>query len=122
MRDQCSLLFKKKMNDFFENKTASYFKSSDKFWKFYKSFIKTKKSSSSTITNIRVDDEECVQDPAKIANIFNRHFTNLKPHETVSTGDARFFINQNFANLKSQNVIKVFNEFKIKETCGFEVL
>ena len=52
-RNFCKSRLRRKMFEFYSDKSTSYFKSSKKFWAFYKSVVKTKKSSDTQlITNI----------------------------------------------------------------------
>ena len=54
LRNNCASTLKKKMKEFYISKTSSDFNSSKDYWSFYKSVIKTKKSSNSkqAISNI----------------------------------------------------------------------
>jgi hypothetical protein len=49
-RNRCKSKLRQKMKEFFADKTSSYFKTSKKYWKFYKNFIKSKKSIANTQT------------------------------------------------------------------------
>ena len=70
---------RQKMKSFFLNKTQSFFGSPRKFWDFYKSVIKTKKSrSSDLITNIKTSDGKSSQNCCEAAELFNSHFGNFK--------------------------------------------
>ena len=68
---------RKKMTIFFHNKTSSYFKSSKKFWSFYKSVVKTKKGSSDKpINNLISDDGSLVSENKLIVDQFKHFFGN----------------------------------------------
>ena len=55
-RNRVKSIIKNKKNDYFLNKNSYFFKSSKKFWCFYKHFVKSKKSGSSKIDLIELDD------------------------------------------------------------------
>lgn len=121
-RNACAAMFKKKMIEFFSDKTASNFKSSKKYWEFYKTVVKTKKSSVTNINNIRLDDDTTVQDSNEMANVFNQHFTNLLAKTEVSENDAKFYINETFIKLKRNNSIKFDGVFSISKTSPEEII
>ena len=69
-RNMYKSTMRKKMKNYYSDKTASYFGSSKKFWTFYKSVVKTKKISSlSSVKNIKIDgkticDKKALQTPS----------------------------------------------------------
>jgi hypothetical protein len=68
-------LYSLKMKQFYEDKTVSNFQSSRKFWSFYKSVVKTKKTkASSTPLSIIDQDGAKVFDEKLVANGFNKFF------------------------------------------------
>ena len=69
-RNLCKSKMRQKMKSFFLNKTQSFFGSPRKFWDFYKTVIKTKKSrSSKLITNIKNSDGKSSQNCSEAAEI-----------------------------------------------------
>ena len=73
MRNYCKSQLKLKMKKFYEDKTASHFQSSKKFWNFYKSVVKTKKSkSASAPLSIINQDGTRVFDEKLVADSFNK--------------------------------------------------
>ena len=94
------------MISYFNEKQSSNFGSSKKFWTFYKTVVKTKKSSQSTlIPNIIDSNNISYNSPTDIANTFNLHFTNLHPNSTISDDDTLKFIDNSFQNSKRSGLL-----------------
>ena len=105
------------MKSFFLNKTQSFFGSPRKFWEFYKSVIKTKKSrSSELITNIKAADGKLSQNCSEAAEFFNNHFGNFKLPTIVSESDCELFLNKHFKDIKQSNKLIVNSTFSFHET------
>lgn len=121
-RNTCKSKMRTKMNDYFRDKTTSFFKSSKKFWDFYKSVVKTKKSSSnSKITNIKLSDGTIINDSADIANKFNNFIGDLSLPTDISSDEAERLVNENFRVLKLDGTLRVSNSFSIVDTLASEV-
>ena len=108
MRNFCKSLNRKKMIEFYKNKTCSNFKTNKKFWVFYKSVIKTKKASDSgVIGNIfDINTKESVSSPDEIAQTFNKHFTNIKCEAMASNEACSDYVNKSFLNFKRDGHLK----------------
>jgi len=103
------------MKLFYEKKTNNVFKSSKQFWSFYKSVVKTKKSKNSQLVSKLVDpvNGSSTSDPIAIANLFNKHFTNIKEASDHSDDESLNFIDSTFNDLKRDDKIKT-NNFSFK--------
>ena len=113
-RNMCKQVLRKKMKDYFLDKDCKYFKSSKKFWFFYKRFIKTKKSNSkSSICGIRLDDR-IISENSQIADELNKFISNLNIISPVSSTDAASFVNRNFIDLKMNNQLTINSSFSLK--------
>ena len=111
------------MKSFFLNKTQTFFGSPRKFWDFYKSVIKAKKSrSSELLTNIKASDGKSSQNCSEAAEFFNVHFGNLKLPSIVSELDCESFLNNHFRQIKLSNKLKIKQSFSFSETSVDEVL
>jgi hypothetical protein len=98
---------RKKMTIFFHNKTSSYFKSSKKFWSFYKSVVKTKKGSSDKpINNLKSDDGSLVSENKLIVDQFNKFFGNFKLPSQINDSDSKNYVSEIFRKLKDENILK----------------
>ena len=115
---------RKKMASFFRDKTCSYFKSSKKFWSFYKSVVITKKGSSDKpVNNLKLDDGSVISDKVAIVEQFNKFFGNIKLPVQVNDKDSKAFISECFKRLKEENLLKVpKNLFSFRQTNDNEVL
>ncbi len=68
-RNHCKSEMRKRMAEYFKDKTSSFFGSGKKFWSFYRATVQTKKSStSSSINNIKLANGSTITDSAAIAN------------------------------------------------------
>jgi len=123
IRNLCKSKLREKMKLYYEDKTAPNFKSSRKFWDFYKSVVKTKKSKSShPISVIDQDGNKCFDDKS-ISDVFNQHFSNLSANLQVNDQESEEFIDQTFTKLKLSNKIRVpESNFDFKQTNPDEVL
>ena len=66
------------MKDYFANESQSYYGSSRKFWDFYKTIVKTIKSSKQgALSNIMTSDGNMTSSSKEVANFFNFHFSNF---------------------------------------------
>lgn len=110
-----------KMTDFFKEKCSKSFKAPKKYWSFYKSIVKTKKSSSKENINCIKLNDETFHDSDKIAEAFNDHFANLASKAEISEQQSRFEINDNFMQFKRNDQIKVNVFFHFIETNSTEV-
>ena len=121
-RNLCKSKMRQKMKSFFLNKTQSFFGSPRKFWDFYKTVIKTKKSrSSELITNIKNSDGKSSQNCSEAAEIFNAHFGNFKLPTTVNELDCESYLNNHFRELKLSNRLKIPTSFSFSATSVDEV-
>ena len=104
------------MKLFFLNKTQSFFGSPRKFWNFFKSLIKIKKSrSSELITNIKKSVGKFSQNCSEAAEIFNVNFGNFKLPTTVNKLDCESYLNK-FRELKICNRLKIPTSFSFSAT------
>ena len=124
MRNICKSKLRLKMTEYFSKKTFESFGSPQKYWDFYKSVVKTKKTSS----NNKI---LCLKDPQNVhkyrsedlADIFNRHFTNIKNGDKKSLEEANEYIDHFFGELRRSNVIKVApDSFRLSHTTSEEVI
>jgi len=140
LRNECKSLMRRKMKQFYEAKTTKSFGSSKKFWDFYKSVVKTKKSKNTQLISKITDPETKlpVSEPFKIANIFNKHFSNIKESSPLTELDSLDYIdttfrklkleNQlipktfNFKNITSENVIQGLSKLNSTSSCGISLL
>ena len=78
-----------KMKNFFFDKNSSFFKSSKKYWCFYKRFVKTKQASTTNTMSCNefAIGNERTTDTCTIANAFSCHFASLKPPSEPSKTD-----------------------------------
>jgi hypothetical protein len=113
------------MKEYFADKSASFFKSSQKFWKFYRSngTIQGKSSSSSSnhIASILDSSNALLTDPSSIAKTFNNHFTSLKPSINISLEECSDFINNSFLSHKRLGNLKT-SSFSFSKISNKEVL
>jgi hypothetical protein len=106
LRNKCKSLIRAKMKSFFADKTTSFFKSSQKFWKFYRSSgTLHDKSNSATISSISQNNSLTTNSDA-IANLFNQHFSNLKPSSFHIDSDCSDFVNNSFTDYKRHRNLK----------------
>jgi len=114
-------LFRSKMTEYFRDKCCASFKSSKKYWSSYKSFIKTKKSSSAqSISGLNIKGT-VYHERSQIADTFNQHFANLGLADRSSLLDSRMSINDNFLQYKRENILIVENSFQFNETNAAEI-
>ena len=115
---------RKKMTIFFHNKTSSYFKSSKKFWSFYKSVVKTKKGSSDKpINNLKSDDSSLVSENKLLVDHFNKFFGNFKLLFQINDSDSKNYVSEIFRKLKDENILKCpEKQFSFHLTYDNEVL
>lgn len=72
IRNRCKSMLRQKMKNYYINKTSSKMGDSKKFWNFYKSVIKTKKSTEvQSISNIQDENGILKSNHLDIANVFN---------------------------------------------------
>ena len=91
------------MLNYFSYKDSSFFKSSKKFWTFYKRVVKKKKSAIQKIHNIKIIDDyvfESILDPKQIAQEFNKYFCNFQLPTDVSEDCLIDSIDKNFLEIK----------------------
>ena len=124
LRNKCKSLVRTKMKEYFADKSASFFKNSQKFWKFYRSngIIQDKSSSTpNNISSILDSSNILLTDSTSIANTFNNHFTNLKPTINFSQDECSDFINNSFTNHKRLGNLKN-SSFSFSKISDKEVL
>ena len=118
-RNFCKSRLRRKMFEFYSDKSTSYFKSSKKFWAFYKSVVKTKKSSDTQlITNIiDAKTKESFSETDDIARVFNEHFTNITCDAAYPDVECHDYVNNCFRNYKRDGKLTVgsFSFKKITE-------
>ena len=113
-RSRTQKIFREKMTEYFRDKCCANFKSSKKYWAFYKSVIKAKKSiATKSISSINSNG---IFDQNKIADTFNHHFANLGMAREMSTLESRISINNNFLQYKRESILKVNGSFQFNET------
>ena len=105
-RNDYSRLIKRKMHDYFFDKNTTYFKSSKKYWCFYKKYVKTKKNKT---TNSMVCDEFLVNDvkisdAQQIASSFNAHFATYKQPNIPSKTDCALFGFEKMKKLRTKHL------------------
>ena len=96
-----------KLISFFSKKSINDFNNTNKFWKFYKNYIKTKSDSSSNNIDCITLDNVKYTDDKDISEIFNMFFTTISSNSKSSKPECIRFIYHHFKNMK-QN-IKSFN-------------
>ena len=125
-RNSCKSMLRRKMFAFYSDKTSSYFKSSKKFWAFYKSVVKTKKSSvNQIIPNVfDANTKESFSEPVDVARIFNEHFTNIKCEAAFTDEDCLDYVRKSFISYKREGKLKVgsFSFKKITATKVFDAI
>ena len=106
-RQEYSKLSRIKIKEFFSSRLMSSFDSSKSFWKFYKNEVKTKSSSSEHvgIESLNVDSQH-IQQPEKIAEVFNNFFTTIESNSSTTKQESIRLINKNFQTLKGNGTIK----------------
>ena len=118
VRNFVSSMNKRKMVQFYSDKSLSAFATNQKYWDFYNSVIKTKKSSEAQAFANIIDAEtnSSISTPSEIAKIFNRHFTNISCNPMVSDSESTSYINGCFLELKRSGRLVVPNEgFSFKQ-------
>ena len=121
-RNRCKSLLRRKMIEFYADKTSSKFNSSKNFWTFYKSVVKTKKHASTTPSNIiDATTNESHSSSHAIAEVFNRHFTNIRIDSMINDDDSNFFVNETFRKLKLDRNIQC-PSFTFKEITALDVI
>ena len=114
LRNSCKATIRSKMNAYFEDKDSRFFKSSKNFWKFYKKFIKSGRSSTKKINEIKLSNGRLIDSDHDIANEFNKFISDLKSPTSVPESDSIDFIQSNFNNLKRDNKILIDACFQFK--------
>ena len=109
-RNYCKSLNRRKMIEFYKDKSNSYFEGNKKFWVFYKSVIsviKTKKSTNNQIIGniFDVESNNSVSSPGDIARVFNRHFTSLKCEAEVTNENCSDYVNNCFLKYKRDRLL-----------------
>ena len=124
MRNYCKSQLKLKMKKFYEEKTASHFQSSKKFWSFYQSVVKTKKTNSSAAPLSIIDEDGTrVFDEKLVANRFNKFFTTLSAGKNFDDSESLEFIDRVFSDHKKSNrIAPPSNLFEFNLTNTEEVL
>ena len=115
-------MFRAKMTEYFREKCCTNFKSSKKYWAFYKSVVKTKKSVASKSVNSINTNGTTVFDQDKIANAFNNHFANLGKANEFCSLESRIKINDNFLQYKRENLLRVDGSFHFNTTTATEII
>lgn len=113
------------MINFFKEKQSSHVGNSKKFWSFYKSIVKTKKSKDSNLISCITDSNNFTNTTSdKIANIFNTHFSSLQPSSSLSFIDSSNYVDNFFKEKKRDGSLSVgsFSFKKFTEESVFEAL
>ena len=121
-RNRVKSFIKIKKNDYFLNKNSHFFKSSKKFWCFYKQFVKTKKSGSSKIDLIELDDGRKLNCDEDIANEFNKFVSNYAVPTDIPEADSFSFVQRSFNHLKTNGKVNVDSSFKFANVSEADVL
>ena len=98
------------MLNYFSDKDSSFFKSSKKFWNFYKRALKTKKSAIQKIHNLKINDDnvlKSISDPKQITQEFNKYFCNFQLPTDVSEDCLIDSIDKNFLELKQKRILNL---------------
>ena len=122
LRNRCKSLYRRKMKDFFQDKTSKDFKNSKKFWKLYKTVTPTKSSvSANSISAVTNSSGELCTEPQQVCDAFNSHFSNYELPDDISHHSAYESINQNFLNLKKEGRLSIEKEFSFAEFTSSEI-
>ena len=110
-RNHFKSISRRKMKEFYSDKICAKFKSPKDYWSFYKSVVKTKKSSSSSsFTSLKTGDN-IISDNNDLANEFNKFFGSFELPSIVYEVDAERFTNGQFLKLKRENKIVIKDSF-----------
>jgi hypothetical protein len=122
-RNHCASRMRNKMKAYFQDKDSSFFKSSMKYWDFYRSVVKTKKDKGqSTVSCLKLADGSEIQGEQNIANQFNKHLGGYELPKNVTEDDCIRSIDENFARLKAQKLLLTGTDlFSFKPTNCEEV-
>jgi hypothetical protein len=92
---------------YYKSKNVNDFKSSKKFWQFYKSSIKLRSDvSSDDSPSTMKNGDESASTPDDITTLFNTFFTTIESASLTSHDECSKFINNTFNELKRSNKIK----------------
>ena len=116
IRNEYNMVIKVKMRDYFFDKDASFFKSSKKYWNFYKKFVKTKQSSNknSVDCNEFLYNNEKLNEPAVISNSFNKFFTTFQAPKDLNKTECASETFDRFRKLKKTNKLNKLNSLKFE--------
>ena len=122
-RQKFDSLRREMLKDDFRDKTASNFKQSNQYWKFYSNFVPMKKSNNECeFPEYVISNGVKVNNSSEIPDIFNAHFTNISSNSLSEKSDCSKFIDKTFKKLKDQNKVNIpgfnfipFNESNIIE-------
>ena len=115
-RNYFKSLSRSKMKDFYSDKICSKFKSPKDYWAFYKTVVKTKKSStSSSVTNLIINDK-IISDSNELADEFNKFFGSFELPRIVDEAESERFVNDHFLDLKRKNKIIIQKNFSFSST------
>jgi hypothetical protein len=106
VRNDYSRLIRTKMKNYFFDKNSNFFKSSKKYWSFYKKFVKTKNSSSDcslTCSEFLVNNVKTT-DSTTIANAFNNHFASFHAPMKPSKTDCAMHVFDRMSNLRRMHL------------------
>ena len=107
IRSKFQSLNRMKMINYFSNKGIKDFKNAKKFWDFYSASINLKSNKSeSSLPSYFIHNNEEINKPEEIGDLFNTHFTSLKSNSLSTTTETENFIDLTFSKLKRDNIIK----------------
>ena len=124
IRNKCKSMHRLKLKEYFSDKDNSYFKSSKKFFKFYKSVVPSKSSrSSAQITSLadQRTNSSCTE-PQAICDLFNHHFSNYQLPDDISSEQAREHADSTFRSLKSSSKLTISHEFSFSGFTTTEIV
>ena len=106
LRNHCKSMLRSKMKEYFADKSPAFFGSTKKYFEFYSTVVKTKKSTgSASISSIKGVDGVELHEDQQIADEFNKFFGSFSLPKDVSDDDSEKFVNDRFRELKAKNKI-----------------
>ena len=114
------------MENYYFDKNASHFKSSKKYWQFYKKHVKTKSSSNAYSVNCNQFNykEKVLNDGKKISNAFNEFFTSFEAPNKYKKSECFVFIFNRFKKFKNKHLsqLKNMKKFQFDQVSSEDVL
>ena len=125
VRNKYNSFIKFKMKNYFFDKNSSFFKSSKKYWQFYKKYIKTKVSSNAHSLDCNQFEykQQVLNDGMKTANAFNEFFTSFEAPSIFKKSECASYIFDRFLNIKKTQ-LKQLNHlnFQIYPITTYEIV